>query len=58
MFSTGRAFLQMAEDPHRDDQPIEEDQLHGCNGGFEESEKTGGEDWDEHAENLFIVSVC
>ena len=58
MFSTGRAFLQMAEDPHRDDQPIERDQIHGRNGGFEGSEKTGGEDRDEHAENLFIVSVC
>ena len=50
--------MQMAEDPHRDDQPIEGDQIHGCNGGFEESEKTGAEDRDEHAENLFIVSVC
>ena len=52
----------MAEDPHRDDQPIERDQIHGRNGGFEGPEKAGGEDQDEHAEkhaeNLFIVSVC
>ena len=48
----------MAEDPHRDNQTIERDQIHGRNGGFEGSEKTGGEDRDEHAENLFIISVC